>query len=129
MREAYIVRAALEELSGRLAAPHFKENVARLVELAGEIRHAAKLDDISGYVKSDVAFHRTIVEGTNNKVLLRSWDALGFEVRMQIRLANRSLNLALTQKEHWPIIEALREGAGRKAGKLLQQHVFNFAKL
>lgn len=129
LRDAYIVRAALEELSGRLAASTLKGNVEHLRKMAAEIRKAAIANDIAHYVKFDVAFHRSIVEATRNQVLLRSWDALGFEIRMQIRLANSTLNLAEVQKEHWPIIDSLEQGEGRKAGKLLQEHVYRFAKL
>ena len=127
IREAYTVRAALEELAGRLAAPALKGKTEHLRDLAFEIQSAAERRDVAGYGSFDMAFHRTIVEATGNKVLLRSWDALGFEIRIQIRLARSGLNLAEVQKEHWPIIEALDKGAGMQAGKLLQQHIFSFA--
>lgn len=127
LREAYTVRAALEELAGRLAAPVLNGHVDELRELALGIEKAAQGNDIAGYVKHDVAFHRAIVKAADNRVLLRSWDALGFEVRMQMRLANRTLDLSEFQKEHWPIIEALDQGDGTRAAKLLQQHVYRFA--
>lgn len=129
LREAYMVRAALEELAGRLAAPALKGRGEELKALALRIQEAAHKNDINGYVTGDVAFHRAIVEAASNKVLLRSWDALGFEVRMQTRLSNHILNLPEVQKEHWPIIDALNAGDGKKAGRLLQQHVYRFADL
>jgi DNA-binding GntR family transcriptional regulator len=127
IREAYVVRAALEDLAGVLAAPHFKDATKPLEKLAAEIQHAARRKDVSEYVKCDIAFHRAIVEAAHNKVLLRSWDALGFEVRIQIRLANTSLDLSEVQKEHWPILEALGKGAGKTAGRLLRTHIQKFA--
>ena len=127
MREAYVVRAALEELAGALAGPGFKNKTTHLSRLAAAIRDAARQRNVSNYVKCDIAFHRAIVEAAENKVLLRSWDALSFEVRIQIRLANTSLNLLEVQKEHWPIVEALGKGAGRSAGKLLRAHIQRFA--
>lgn len=129
LREAYIVRASLEELAGRLAAPKFKGDVEALRRFASAVRDAAQKDDISAYVAFDVAFHRAIIEAAGNRILLRSWDSLGFEVRMQMRLANHALDLAEAQKEHWPIVDALAAGDGRTAGKLLQRHVSRFADL
>jgi DNA-binding GntR family transcriptional regulator len=127
IREAYVVRAALEELAGKLAAPTFQGATGVLEALASDIRKAAKARDIGEYVRADIGFHRAIMEASGNKVLLRSWDALGFEMRIQIRLANSSLDLFEVQKEHWPIIEALGNGGGRTAGKLLREHIVRFA--
>ena len=127
IREAYTVRAVLEGLAGRLAAPALEGKTGHLRDLALAIQTAAQRKDIAGYGKFDMAFHRSIVEAARNKVLLRSWDALRFEIRIQIRLTNSGLNLAEVQKEHWPIIEALDQGASTRAGKLLQQHIFRFA--
>ena len=127
IKEAYQVRAALEELAGTLAAASFRGKAAELSKLAGAIREAARRKEIGKYVQCDLAFHRAIVEAAGNKVLLRSWDALGFEVRIQIRLANASLNLLEVQEEHWPIVDALGKGAGKSAGKLLRMHIQRFA--
>lgn len=126
IRDAYIVRAELEGLAGRLAAPHLKDGTKQLEELASEVQDAAKRKHITDYVRQDVAFHRFIVEAAQNTVLLRSWDALGFEVRMHVRLATWSLDLVKAQKEHWPIIEALASGDGERAGELLRNHVRGF---
>lgn len=98
IRDAYIVRAELEGLAGRLAAPRMKADTKELEKLATEIQDAAKRKHISDYVRHDVAFHRSIVEATENMVLLRSWDALGFEVRMHVRLATWNLDLSRAQK-------------------------------
>src|ERR1700761_9391388 len=48
-REAYMVRAALEELAGQLAAPHFEGSVAALRKTASAIRAAAEKNDVAGY--------------------------------------------------------------------------------
>lgn len=126
-RDAYRVRAALEGLAGRLAAPQMKADTKKLEKLAKDIQDAAKRKNISDYVRYDIAFHRSIVEASQNEVLLRSWDALGFEVRMQVRLHTWSLDLEKVQKEHFPIIDALARGDGDLAGELLQAHVSGLA--
>src|ERR1700744_1843219 len=49
IREAYIVRAPLEQLAGQLAAPHFQGDVAALRKIATSILNAARKKDVAGY--------------------------------------------------------------------------------
>jgi DNA-binding GntR family transcriptional regulator len=123
VREAYVVRAALEDLAGRLAAPHFKGNVAPLREEATAIRSAARKNDLEAYTLHDVNFHRAIVAGAANRILLRTWDSLAFEVRIQLGLSRGKVDLVEVQQAHWRIIDALEKGAGPQAGRLLHEHI------
>jgi DNA-binding GntR family transcriptional regulator len=125
IREAYMVRAALEELAGQLAAPQFRGGVAALRKEATAILSAARKKDIAGYTLHDVNFHRMIVEGAANRILLRTWDSLSFEVRIQLRLSKAKVDLLAMQEAHWQIIDALDEGEGKRAGKLLRDHIFS----
>ncbi len=126
IREAYMVRAALEELAGQLAAPQFRGGVAVLRKEASAILGAARKRDIAGYTLHDVNFHRMIVEGASNRILLRTWDSLSFEVRIQMRLSKGKVDLVAAQEAHWQIIDALDEGEGKRAGRLLRDHIFSF---
>lgn len=125
IREAYMVRAALEELAGQLAAPQFRAGVAALRKEANAILSAARKRDIAGYALHDVNFHRMIVEGASNRILLRTWDSLSFEVRIQLRLSKGKLDFVAAQEPHWHIIDALDEGEGNRAGRLLRDHIIN----
>lgn len=123
IREAYMVRAALEDLAGQLAAPHFKGAAAApLKKTAAAIREAARKKDIATYARHDIQFHRSIVEGASNRILLRTWNSLAFEVRIQLWLSKSNLDLTTAQETHWKIIEALEQGHGRQAGQLLRDH-------
>jgi DNA-binding GntR family transcriptional regulator len=126
IREAYVVRASLEELAARLAAPHFKGSVVTLRDEAAAIRTAARKKDIGAYTLHDVNFHRLIVAGASNRILLRTWDSLAFEVRIQLWLSTGKFDLLGAQEAHWRIIDALEKGEGQRAGKLLHQHIFAF---
>ncbi len=126
IREAYVVRASLEELAARLAAPHFKGSVETLRDEAAAIRTAARKKDIETYTLHDVNFHRLIVAGASNRILLRTWDSLAFEVRIQLWLSTGKFDLARAQEAHWRIIDALEKGEGRRAGKLLHEHISAF---
>lgn len=124
IREAYMVRASLEELAGQLAANFLKGKVDLLRKEAEAIRKAARQKDIDLYAKHDHNFHCMIIEAAQNRILLRSWNALAFEVRIQMRLAKGKLNLSKVQEAHWEILKALDEGNGVLAGGLLQKHIY-----
>jgi DNA-binding GntR family transcriptional regulator len=126
IREAYMVRAALEELAGQLAAPQFRGGVAALRKEATAILNAARKKDVRDYTFHDVNFHRMIVQGAANRILLRTWDSLAFEVRIQMRLSKGKIDLVVAQKAHWQVIDALDEGEGKRAGKLLRDHIASF---
>jgi DNA-binding GntR family transcriptional regulator len=125
IREAYIVRATLEELAGQLAAPHFQSDVDDLRKVATKILSAARKKDIAAYARHDILFHRSIVEGAENRILLRSWNSLAFEVRLQLWLARGNVDLLTAQEAHWKIIDALEAGYGNLAGELLRKHIYN----
>ena len=126
IREAYMVRASLEELAARLAAPHFKGSVVTLRNEAAAIRTAARKKDLEAYTLHDVSFHRLIVAGASNRILLRTWDSLAFEVSIQLWLSTGKFDLVGAQEAHWRIIDALEKGEGQRAGKLLQEHISAF---
>jgi DNA-binding GntR family transcriptional regulator len=126
MREAYMVRAALEEMAGQLAAARFKGSVGKLKKAAAAIREAARKKDIATYTRHDIHFHRLIVEGAANRILARTWDSLAFEVRLQLRLSRGEVDLMAVQEAHWGIIDALEQGDGQQAGELLRKHIICF---
>jgi DNA-binding GntR family transcriptional regulator len=41
-------------------------------------------------------------------------------------LMRSNIDLMAAQEAHWKIIDALERGDGNRAGKLLQEHIFNF---
>jgi DNA-binding GntR family transcriptional regulator len=114
IREAYVVRATLETLAGQLAAPRFQGEVDDLRKAATKILNAARKKNIADYARQDMLFHRLIVEGAENRILLRTWNSLAFEV-----------DLLTVQEAHWKIIDALEAGDGNLAGELLRKHICN----
>lgn len=127
MREAYQVRASLEELAGQLAAVALKGNTEVLRKEAEKIQKAAKGNSVEQYSKHDYSFHRMIVEASGNRILLRTWESLAFDARIQIWLAKGRVSLSKAQEDHWPVMEALEAGNGKLAGKLLREHLISFS--
>jgi len=123
IEDAYDVRATLEQLAAELAAKHFKGNVEDLKRAALAVQGAAKRKDPRAYGTLDVKFHRMIVEATGNRALLRSWEALAYELRIATRLGKGHVDLMAAQEVHWRVIELLEKGNGKAAGKILAGNV------
>ncbi|MGB9030967.1 MAG: GntR family transcriptional regulator [Acidobacteriaceae bacterium] len=127
--EAYAVRAALEELAAQQAAKSLKGRVGELRKEAEAIRKAATQKNLELYAKHDHNFHRLIVEAAQNRILLRTWNSLAFEVRIQIRLAKGKVNLSRAQEAHWEILKALEAGNANSVARLLRKHIHGLPDL
>jgi len=128
MLEAYEIRAGLEEIAGRRAAEVLKENTGQLQKELDAMRVAVSTGDLDGYAEHDVKFHKTILESSGNKILLRVWDALGFDIRIRISIGKVSKDLPEVVESHQPIVDALRNGRAKEASLLLRNHVETFAE-
>jgi serine phosphatase RsbU (regulator of sigma subunit)/DNA-binding GntR family transcriptional regulator len=123
MQEAYEIRAALEEIGGRTAAPALKGNTAELQRELDAMRAAFRNSDLDSFVEHDVTFHRSILQASRNEVLLRVWDSLAVDLRIRGAIGKVLTNLPEVVESHQPIVDALEKGRGREAGLLLRNHV------
>jgi serine phosphatase RsbU (regulator of sigma subunit) len=123
MQEAYEIRAALEEIGGRAAAGTLKGNTAALQRDLDAMRSAFRHRDLDSFVEHDVAFHRSILQASQNEVLLRVWDSLAIDLRIRGAVGKIARDLPEIVEGHQPIIDALEKGRGREAGLLLRNHV------
>ena len=122
-QDAYEIRAALEEIGGRAAAPTLKGNTAALQEELNAMRSAFRRLDLDSFVEHDIAFHRTILRASRNEILLRMWDSLAMDLRIRGAIGKISKDLPEIVESHQPIIDALDRGRDREAGLLLRNHV------
>jgi DNA-binding GntR family transcriptional regulator len=123
MQEAYEVRAALEEVGGRAAARVLKGNTAALRRELDAMRAAFSRLDLDSFVEHDVAFHRNIVQASQNEVLLHMWESLGVDIRIRAGIGKVSRGIPELVESHHPIVDALEKGRGGEAGLLLRNHV------
>ena len=128
MHEAYEIRAGLEEIAGRTAAEALKQNTAKLQVEFDAMRVAVRTCDLDSYAEHDAKFHRSILEASGNKILLRVWDTLAFDVRIRIAIDKVSQELSEVVESHQPIVDALQNGRAREASLLLRNHVETFAE-
>ncbi len=123
MLQAYEIRAALEEIAGRAAAPALKGNTAMLQQELDAMRASFRRLDLDSFVEHDVAFHRAILQAAQNEVLLRVWNSLAVDLRIRGAIAKVSKDLPEIVESHQPIIDALNRGQARESGLLLRNHV------
>jgi DNA-binding GntR family transcriptional regulator len=129
LAEIYPVRAALEEVAARAAARHLVGNVEALEAELAAMQKEAENGDLLEAVRHDVAFHRLIVEASGNKVLKDVWQSLRIEARTLISMLASEIDLDTLASIHRPVLDALTEGDGEKAGRLIREHVEYFGML
>jgi len=122
LAEIYPVRAALEELAAQEAASRLDGKVEELEREFEAMREAAAQDDLKDLAAHDATFHRLIVEAAGNKVLLDTWRTLRVEARVVVTALKTDIDLHELAELHRPLLEALKEGAPKKAGDALRQH-------
>jgi serine phosphatase RsbU (regulator of sigma subunit) len=123
IQEAYEIRAALEEISGRAAASVMKGSTAELQRELDAMRAATRELNLDSYAEHDVRFHRLILQAAQNRSLLRVWDTLAFDLRIRLGIEKVAKNLVEVVESHQPIIDALERGQAGEAGLLLRNHV------
>ncbi len=126
MQEAYQVRAALEEIAGRTAAPLLKGKTTVLQNEQNAMRESVRDGNLDGYAEHDAHFHRAILAASGNDLLLRVWDTLGLDLRIRAAIGKVTKALPAVVESHQSIVDALEKGRGREAGLLLRNHVETF---
>jgi DNA-binding GntR family transcriptional regulator len=123
LEQAYLIRASLEELAARTAAEEFKSKTMKLRKIVDKLTMLADRGRWKEYTHYNYLFHRSIIIGSGNSLLLKVWDSLHFEFRTRISLSDRSAHdTERIAREHYQIIDALDSGDGKRAGRILKAH-------
>lgn len=129
IREAYIVRSALEEAATRLCLLRGSASPAVLAEAVAEMSRCAERQDPAGVGRASVAFHRHIVEACDNRLLQRAWEALQIEARTSIALLTLAPALADVATEHRALLDAMLTGDVETACRQAREHQLAYAQL
>jgi DNA-binding GntR family transcriptional regulator len=127
--EIYPVRAAIEEVAAREAAVRFDGAVDALAAEIDAMHRAADAEDLHTQVEHDVAFHRLIVEASDNRILLETWLSLRIEARTIVTALRAGLDGHQIAELHRPVLDALRDRDPERAGTALRHHVEHFGEL
>lgn len=129
LAEIYPVRAALEEVAAREAAARLDGDTEALELELRAMRRAADGGDIHRLVEHDVAFHRLIVEGSGNGILLDVWTSLRVEARTIITALTIGIDHHQLAETHVPVLEALAARNPDRAGAAIRRHIEEFGEL
>jgi DNA-binding GntR family transcriptional regulator len=127
LAEIYPVRAAIEEVAAQAATPTLQRETAPLEAELDAMRAAAAAGDRHELLAHDVRFHRLIVEASGNATLQQVWRSLHIEARTLITLLGDTTKLSDVAESHLAVVEAIRSGDPKRAGRTLRRHVEQFA--
>src|SRR3954452_16210655 len=119
LAEIYPVRAAIEEVAAQAATPVMSRDPSGLEQELEAMRAAAAGADRHALLAHDVRFHRLIVEASGNDTLQHVWRSLHIEARTLITLLGEGAPLADVAEAHVPVLDAIRSGDARRAGRTL----------
>lgn len=124
LAEAYELRSLLEERAAQLAIPCNETVLDALTEQVTRMRQAFRQHDFVAHAEAAIAFHRTLVAASGNRVFLAAWNNLHWEVRTRIavqRVRAAGVDLTAYIETHEMILQALKAGDGLRAGGLIRE--------
>tara|TARA_R110002124_G_scaffold1797_12_gene11461 strand:- start:3572 stop:4198 length:627 start_codon:yes stop_codon:yes gene_type:complete len=121
VREVAEMRAALEALALRHAAPHLTKAILDQAEEANRAGDRAR--DVEAWEEANRAFHRTILAPCAMPRLLRSIEDLHAASARFLFSGWRAEWEAPTDRDHRAILDALRAGQAETAAAVLARHV------
>ncbi|AQZ70086.1 hypothetical protein BKM31_03185 [[Actinomadura] parvosata subsp. kistnae] len=127
IREAYILRAALEETATRLAMLAGTLPFDLLQEAVEEMRRCARDGDVPGIGLASARFHRHVVQAGGNALLTRAWEALQIEARTAIALMVTGPELERVAEEHHELLDVMRAGDVETACRHARDHQWAYA--
>jgi len=121
VREVAEMRAALEVLALRNAAPHLTRTILAEAERATQAGDRAS--DVQSWEEANRTFHRTILSPCNMPRLLKAIDDLHAVSARFLFSGWRAEWEAPTDRDHHAILNALRDGNIDLATAVLSRHV------
>jgi DNA-binding GntR family transcriptional regulator len=121
-QECLAIRGGLEQLAAETMGDRLQSKIPALRKLALATLAAAKKRDIDHYLRPNLEFHRTIVDASDNQTLISVWYSLAPEIRMLAGMHANPDQLLQSAEEHLEVVDALKEGDNRYAGRLLKKH-------
>jgi DNA-binding GntR family transcriptional regulator len=126
LREAYELRALIEERAAQLATPCSPATLENLGRAFERMKRTISADQQREHAAAATAFHRTVVAASGNATFLRTWDALHWEVRTRValrQLRDRKVKVKPFIDMHAQVLRYLGAGDGAAAGRILRDMV------
>jgi DNA-binding GntR family transcriptional regulator len=122
--EVYTVRAALESLAARLAAPRLtQEDVRSLQCTLDKMIQAARERDAEEMIRLDNEFHAAILCLSDNSLLNQLWQTLQFGYWTIVTTRRAEYDLEELARRHEDLLAALKTRNPQKAAMAMQHHI------
>lgn len=129
LNEVYLVRASLESLSARLAAPLITdEHIGTLESILKKMVSTAKKGDLKGTALLNTEFHEAILKISGNRFLLKTWKTLQFGYWAIATARRPKFDLEHSAVRHADLIEVLKTKDSEKAERVMQEHIEELGK-
>jgi len=123
LRQIYDVRAQLEAYAALVVTASQTLIEDKLRASITQMTKAAKKKDSRAFADHNMEFHREILRGTQNVVLLDLWESLNVKMRTMINVSRSSKNLLELAQSHVLLVEAILTGNGELAFETARDHV------
>ncbi len=122
--EYFTVRASLESLAARQAAPRVTENdVCELQGILDEMMQAVESKDTDGTIRLDNQFHETILQIAGNNLLHQVWKTLEFGVWTMVVYRMGQYDANFLASRHSEVLDALKTRDPETAAAAMQHHL------
>lgn len=119
--EIYPIRAAIEGVAARTAAPHIDD--ATLDQLEDLIKQMREADDPHAQAHLDGAFHYAIIRAAGNRMLEHVWQTMRLSITTCVTHAVTHRSLVEIAERHVPVLAALRAHDPVRAETELRHHI------
>jgi DNA-binding GntR family transcriptional regulator len=122
--QLYPIRAVLEGLAAREAAIRIRPAALRkLQKLLETMRSVAAEGDERRAVQTDFAFHLTIVEASENRLLQQIWDRMRLATTTFLTVSKSHHSLGEIAERHAAVLDALRAHDPSAAEHAMRRHI------
>jgi DNA-binding GntR family transcriptional regulator len=129
LNEVYLVRASIESLAARLAAPRLTEEYAKYLKgILKKMVAASKKKDLRRTAQLDNDFHETIVKISGNKMLYQVWKTLQFGYWTIVTTHVSEYDLEYLAVRHGKLLDALLTRDSEKAKRAMRLHIEELGK-
>ena len=123
LRQIYDVRAQLEAYAALVVTASKTSIEDKLRASIMQMMKAAKNKDSRAFADHNMEFHREILKGSQNAVLLDLWESLNVRMRTMINVSRSAKNLLELAQSHVALVEAIMTGDQELAFESARDHV------
>jgi DNA-binding GntR family transcriptional regulator len=130
MENLFDMRVLLESHALVTVARMRLTDTVELTRLADAVGEAVQAEDMTGYLTTDRAFHRALVERANNPLLTKMVMQLRDDMRLYgIDSTEGRKRQKLSVKEHYQMIELAKNANTAGIAKLITHHIVSWKPL